>query len=995
MIEVSIARWIASGKDTEELALNSTSMASPENLRTSPPCPRISCTIPPRHAQVVFTPSSKMGFCGKVLFVVVSLISAVVFKQYRELAAPLPVPELDLKRYWGPGDVKQYKEDTAIKPFTVSYGEPVIEKLRAKLDDVPTLTPPLEGTAFEYGFNTDRLKEIIKYWRTTYLGKWGEREKYLNQFPHFHTQIQGLNIHFIHVKPKVPAGTKVLPVLLLHGWPGSVREFYDIIPKLTTKSKDKDFVFEVIVPSLPGYGWSQGSAKKGLSPSEVAIVMKNLMSRVGFEKFYIQGGDWGSLIGNVIATYFQENVLGVHLNMCSIMTPLSWPKSILASFRPSLFIDERYTEFYYPLGSKFASMIEESGYMHIQATKPDTIGTALQGNPVGLAAYILEKFSTWTNPAYRNLHDGGLEKFYKLDSLLDNVMIYYLTDSITTSQRIYAEAFGSEELKKEVDRIPTVVPAACAKFRHELFQQIDWVLKDHFVNLVQGNHFDDGGHFAAMQLPDVLYKDFVTFIASLQKHDRDIFSEECFRNTTAMGLIARAGLISFGIVIALGYRFYQQLSVTPRVPSNIDFYEYWGPEGGDPYGDSLEQVPFNISYPSEVIERLRKQLYDAPTLPAPLEGTAFQYGFNSERLQEIVQYWRSDYLDRWDEREAFLNQFKHYKTTIQGLEIHFIRETSDAVRNPKRIVPLLLLHGWPGSVREFYDIIPMLSNRSSDKEYVFDVIVPSLPGYGWSQATSKPGLSVSKVAVIMKNLMSRLGYRRFYIQGGDWGAVIGNVMAVLFEKDILGVHLNMCMASRSPLMMAKTLISDLVPSYFIEEKFIDFYHPSWTRISELILEGGYMHLQATKPDTIGTALETNPIGLAAYILEKFSTWTNPTNRDRKDGGLEQYFSLDALLDNVMVYYLTNSITTSQRLYAESFSAAELAKQYANIPTSAPAACAKFRHELLQYPDWILKEHFTNLLQSNHYDDGGHFAAMQLPQVLYKDIIQFVNQLYER
>ncbi|XP_050077699.1 juvenile hormone epoxide hydrolase 1-like [Anopheles maculipalpis] len=462
-----------------------------------------------------------------------------------------------------------------------------------------------------------------------------------------------------------------------------------------------------------------------------------------------------------------------------------------------------------------------------------------------------------------------------------------------------------------------------------------------------------------------------------------------------MGLVARAGLVLLGIIIALGYQLYQQLSVTPRVPSNIEFYEYWGPEGGDPYGDSLEIVPFNISYPPEVIERLRQQLNDGPKLTPPLEDTAFQYGFNSDRLQEIVEYWRTDYLDRWDEREAYLNRFTHFKTQIQGLEIHFLRDKSKTVINPKRIVPLLMLHGWPGSVREFYDIIPKLSNRTSDKEYVFDVIVPSLPGYGWSQGSARPGLSVSKVAVVMKNLMARLGYRRFYIQGGDWGAIIGNLMAILFEKDILGVHLNMCMGSGSPLTIGKMLVSSLVPSYFIEKQYIDFYHPTWPKIVELILEGGYMHLQATKPDTIGTALQSNPIGLAAYILEKFSTWTNPSNRDLKNGGLEQHYSLDALLDNVMIYYLTNSITTSQRLYAESFSAAELAKQYENIPTNVPAACAKFRHELFQYPDWILKEHFTNLMQSNHYNDGGHFAAMQFPDVLYKDIVQFVNRLYRR
>ncbi|XP_052865137.1 juvenile hormone epoxide hydrolase 2-like isoform X1 [Anopheles cruzii] len=458
-----------------------------------------------------------MGFLGRALLIIGTLVVAVSFKQFRDLTAPQPIPELNLKQYWGPGDAKQYREDASIKPFKVSYGTEVIEKLRTKLSDVPALTPPLEGTAFEYGFNSKRLKEIIKYWRTTYLGKWSEREQFLNQFPHFKTQIQGLDIHFLHVKPKVASNVKVLPLLLLHGWPGSVREFYDIIPKLTTKSDDKDFVFEVIVPSLPGYAWSQGSSKTGLSPSQIAVVMKNLMTRVGFQKFYIQGGDWGSLIGNLMATLFQTDVLGVHLNMCSVQTSLSYPKTFIAGLKPNWFVDEQYIDYYFPFGSKFLGILEETGYLHIQATKPDTIGTALLGNPIGLAAYILEKFSTWTNPAYRNLPDGGLEKYFTLDSLLDNVMIYYLTDSITTSQRIYAEAFTKAEFGRQLDRIPTVVPAACAKFRYELLQQVDWVLKDHFTNLVQSNHFDDGGHFAAMQLPNVLYKDFVQFITKLQR----------------------------------------------------------------------------------------------------------------------------------------------------------------------------------------------------------------------------------------------------------------------------------------------------------------------------------------------------------------------------------------------------------------------------------------------------------------------------------------------
>ncbi|XP_058818173.1 juvenile hormone epoxide hydrolase 1-like isoform X2 [Topomyia yanbarensis] len=454
-----------------------------------------------------------MGFTGRVFFVVLLLMVAVGYKQYQNLTVLAPPPTVkELDQYWGPGDGKLYKEDPSIKPFKIAYTTGVIEKLRTKLNDTPNLVPPLEGVAFEYGFNSNHLKEIVTYWKTEYLDKWNTREKYLNQFPHFKTQIQGLDIHFIHVKPKVPAGTKVLPLLLLHGWPGSVREFYEIIPKLTSKTDDKDFVFEVVVPSLPGYGWSQAAAKQGMSTSRMALIMKRLMDRVGHQKFYVQGGDWGSLIGSQIAAFFPDNVIGVHLNMCAVHTPLAILKTIIASFRPSLFVEEKYVDLYFPALPKLKELVIESGYMHLQATKPDTVGTALVGNPVGLAAYILEKFSTWTNPAYRELADGGLLKYFTLDSLLDNIMIYYLTDTITTSQRLYYETFTIREMAAGYDRVPRKVPSACAKFKYELAQTVDWALRDSFVNLVQSNHFDDGGHFAAMQLPAVLYKDVVEFV---------------------------------------------------------------------------------------------------------------------------------------------------------------------------------------------------------------------------------------------------------------------------------------------------------------------------------------------------------------------------------------------------------------------------------------------------------------------------------------------------
>ncbi|XP_058818176.1 juvenile hormone epoxide hydrolase 1-like [Topomyia yanbarensis] len=461
-----------------------------------------------------------MGFAGRFVFVITTLMAAVLFKQYRDLTEQLPAPQIKYQEYWGPGDADNYTKNIDILPFELNYGEKVIDILKNKLNDVPNLAEPLEGVAFQYGFNSRRLREVIEYWRTEYLSRWDERQNYLNQYPQFKTQIQGLEIHFLHVKPKnVRNPKRILPIIMLHGWPGSVREFYEIIPQLTTRSDEKEYVFEVIVPSLPGYGFSQGAAKQGLSPAKIAVILRNLMIRLGFKKYYVHGGDWGAIVGNLMATFFQNEVLGVHLTMCTNSAPIATVKNIVGSLVPSFVVDEKYTSFYYPLTDKLKKLLTETGYMHIQATKPDTIGAALTGNPVGLAAYILEKFSTWTNPAYRDLPDGGLVKYFSLDALLDNVMIYYLTDSITTSQRLYSEAFNSVELSKDYDRIPTRVPAACAKFRHDLMHQTDWALRDHFRNMIQSNHFDDGGHFAALQLPEVLYKDIVQFVNRLYRRE--------------------------------------------------------------------------------------------------------------------------------------------------------------------------------------------------------------------------------------------------------------------------------------------------------------------------------------------------------------------------------------------------------------------------------------------------------------------------------------------
>lgn len=340
----------------------------------------------------------------------------------------------------------------------------VLTDLKQRLNNARPFVSPLEGIQQQYGMNTNLLKEIVEFWKTEY--KWREREQFLNKYPQFKTNIQGLNIHFIHVKPKTTNNVKVLPLLLLHGWPGSVREFYEIIPKLTTPRKNQNFVFEVIVPSLPGYGFSDPAVRPGLGAAQMATVFNNLMSRLGFQKYYVQGGDWGSVVGASLATYYPDNVLGLHSNMCQGgQGPMAMLQLFIGTYIPSLVVDKEYQDRMYPLSEKiFQNILLESGYFHIQATKPDTVGKlffqqigsalliniyfliylglALNDSPVGLAAYIIEKFTTWTNPEWKTKLDGGLKLKYTYTDLLDNVMIYWVTGSITTSVRLYAETMN-------------------------------------------------------------------------------------------------------------------------------------------------------------------------------------------------------------------------------------------------------------------------------------------------------------------------------------------------------------------------------------------------------------------------------------------------------------------------------------------------------------------------------------------------------------------------
>lgn len=318
-----------------------------------------------------------MKLCTQLFLLAIAAFIGLAYRQYVQISQPLTCPEFDVNAYWGPGERPAATNDSAAEPVMVEMRAPMnrINELKFQLDRKLKLQPALEGVGYEYGVNADTLQDFVWYWRD-YLERWLSREVYFNRMPHFTVDVQGLNIHYVHTRATYELYNKtVYPILLLHGWPGSVREFYELIPKLALPdSEELDVVFEVVAPSLPGYGWSQAAAKPGFGVAEMAIVMRNLMLKLGYKRFFVQGGDWGSLLASHIATIFPENVIGYHSNMCMVNTPISSIKSIVASWYSTPFVPKKWKSFHFPLSKLFYNLFYEMGYLHLQATKPDTVG---------------------------------------------------------------------------------------------------------------------------------------------------------------------------------------------------------------------------------------------------------------------------------------------------------------------------------------------------------------------------------------------------------------------------------------------------------------------------------------------------------------------------------------------------------------------------------------------------------------------------------------------
>jgi len=382
--------------------------------------------------------------------------------------------------------------------------------------------------------------------------------------------------------------------------------------------------------------------------------------------------------------------------------------------------------------------------------------------------------------------------------------------------------------------------------------------------------------------------------------------------------------------------------------------------------DASAITPFKISATETQLDDLRRRLVQTrwPDRETPddwSQGTPLSY------LQELCAYWANDY--DWPDREAQLNRFDQFTTPLscpgengEALNIHFIHQRS-AHDNAR---PLIMTHGWPGSIVEFHKVIEPLTNpeaHGGKAEDAFHVVCPSLPGYGFSDKPKKPGCGVAEIATMWNTLMVRLGYSNYVAQGGDWGSAVTTAIGLQNLGNCRAIHVNMPSAGATKAARENPSAAD---KQALERA--KFYQ-QW--------DSGYSKQQSTRPQTLGYGLVDSPSGQAAWIIEKFYAWTDC------DGHPENALSRDELLDNLMLYWLPATGASSARLYWESFGNAF--GRDAKATVTLPTGCSLFPKEIVPTPRAWAEQRYTNIVYWNELNKGGHFAAFEQPDL-------FINEL---
>jgi epoxide hydrolase len=381
---------------------------------------------------------------------------------------------------------------------------------------------------------------------------------------------------------------------------------------------------------------------------------------------------------------------------------------------------------------------------------------------------------------------------------------------------------------------------------------------------------------------------------------------------------------------------------------------------------ALDIRPFRIAIPDADLADLRERLLDA-RLPDQIPGTGWDFGTDMAYLRQLIDYWVHEY--DWRTHEARLNFFDQFTTTVEGENIHFIH-----ARSPEPdALPLIITHGWPGSVVEFLGVIEPLRDpraHGGDPADAFHIVAPSLPGYAFSGPTIAAGWNVRRIAEAWASLMAALGYARYGAQGGDWGSFVSRHLADVDRDHVCGVHVNMWTGMPSG--------ADGELDGLSERE-----HAHLARSADYMKTGsGYVAIQSTRPQTLAYGLNDSPAGLLSWIVEKFHAWTD------NNGVVDEAVSRDALLTNVAVYWFTGTAGSSARLYYESITAG--AVRPAPI-TEIPVGVGDYPHEIMAAPRrWVERE--NNIVHWNELPRGGHFAAMEEPDLFVDDVRSFFRKV---
>jgi len=374
-----------------------------------------------------------------------------------------------------------------INAFEINFSDVEIQNVKTKVASFPWHEMPKDG-GWSFGTNIDYMKKLADYWTKEY--DWKSQEVRLNQFPNYKTKVDDLDIHFIIKKSSSP---KAIPLILIHGWPGSIVEFLEIIDPLCEPEKygnDNEVCFDIIAPSIPGFAFS-GKPENPIGPRRIASIFNKLMTeKLGYKKYVAQGGDWGSAISTWLGFDHSKNCKGIHINML-----------------PARHIDGPQTEEEKSWDRQFSKdYVSQSGYFAIQSTKPQTLSYAMMDSPVGVAAWIIEKFYHWSD-----LEDRSLELTYQKGDLLTNIMIYILTKTFNTSSWIYygRAKEGGRILSQDGRRVE--VPTGCAVYPKEFLTWPPKSYVERLFNIVHWTEMNRGGHFAALEQPSSLINDIQDF----------------------------------------------------------------------------------------------------------------------------------------------------------------------------------------------------------------------------------------------------------------------------------------------------------------------------------------------------------------------------------------------------------------------------------------------------------------------------------------------------